>query len=385
MNDFHYITTQAEADKCCSILNTKNTIGLDLEFDKNRHAFGFTLSMLQINDGENIYLIDGLTDLNLNSFFDLFENETIQKIVFAFGEDIRLLHSLQCFPKNIYDLDTCAKLLNYDPCSLSTLTHVVLNEEEAPSSQKSNWLKRPLTKVQLDYAAEDVRHLFNLKSELEKSIEDKGITTWLAQENARYNHQDYSEVESFSPIKTKDKRGLTELEFHIFKQLMDLREEIAEDNNLPGYKIVAKEVLLDLANGSLRLDGISGAKGVSGYFKNNKSKSIIQEILRSAYENADRLGLSKTSSAIPRLTKEAFKKKQEKIWQSNKIIESILQPIKDLVVVRYGENTANYIFSNRVMSNIAQGKLKECPPYKQILIWEFAEELGIDLGLLNLA
>ncbi|MCI5054594.1 MAG: hypothetical protein MRY83_00730, partial [Flavobacteriales bacterium] len=126
--EFQYISTQAGVDKCHSFLKKRDTIALDLEFDKNRYAYGFTLSMIQIFDGDDIYLIDALNETDLSGIFDILHSKQTQKIVYAFGEDIRLLHSLQCFPKNVYDLDICAKLLDFEPCSLSKLTSMVLGE-----------------------------------------------------------------------------------------------------------------------------------------------------------------------------------------------------------------------------------------------------------------
>ena len=130
MESFKYITEQIELEDLASVLKNAKQAGVDLEFDKNRYAYGFNLSMVQLKISDSIYLIDALQVEDLSSVYKMLEDDSIEKIVFAFGEDIRLLHSLDCFPKNIFDLSIAASLLNFPPCSLSSLTFKVLSVEE---------------------------------------------------------------------------------------------------------------------------------------------------------------------------------------------------------------------------------------------------------------
>ncbi len=378
-----YIKTRSELDQCLSDLRSNDVLGLDLEFDKNRYAFGFNLSMIQINNGNNIYLIDALTIDDLTPVFDIFSDASVKKIVFAFGEDIRLLHSIGCFPKNICDLSIAANLLNYPPCSLSALTQSVLEIEEKESSQKSNWLKRPLTDAQLSYAAEDVRYLQELSDELEKDIATRNITQWFKEENNKYDLVDYSGIQNFSPIKTKEKKDLTEYQLHILEQLVELRESIAEQQNKPGYHIVSKDVLMGLTKGTLLLSDMFKLKGISKYFKNAQSKSEIHEILTDSANKSKKLELSLTAPAIRKLDREEYQQMQLRKKRSDKIITTLLQPIKDEVKTSYGENTASFIFSNKIMNDISREGLSEQPPYKQKLIWDLSNQLGLDLGLLS--
>lgn len=380
---FNYLKTQSQLFDCLDEMHDSDTIGLDLEFDKNRYAFGFNLSLIQINNGKEIFLVDALQIEDLEGVFNLLSDPSKKKIVFAFGEDIRLLHSIGCFPKNISDLSIAANLLNFPPCSLSSLTNKVLDIEEKDSSQKSNWLKRPLTDAQLEYAAEDVRYLIQLGEELDDRIEEKNIQQWLGDENLRYDISDYSEVQSFSPIKNKEKRELTEYQFYLLEQLMSLRESIAEAQNKPGYHIVSKDVLLQLAKGELMLKDMFAIKGISKYFKKNDSKTAIHSILSEPKQKSTELGLSLTSPAIKKLSKEEYKDMMERKKASDRIINSILLPIKEEVKKVQGENTASFIFSNKIMTDISRDGLSSQPPYKQKIVWELARQLNIDLKLLS--
>ncbi|MFK7755711.1 MAG: ribonuclease D [Flavobacteriales bacterium] len=383
MKDFTYINTQADLEAHLPKLEGVNTLALDLEFDKNRFAYGFNLSLIQLNTGAHILLIDALSISDLSAVFDVFEDEDVEKVVFAFGEDIRLLHTLNCFPKSILDLSIAANLLNYEPCSLSSLSFKVLDVEEKKSSQKSNWLKRPLTDAQLDYAAEDVRHLIPLAEVMQEDIATQNITDWLNEENHKYDLSDFSQTQDFSPLKTKDKKDLSEYQFYMLEQLMQLRESIAKERNSPGYHIVSKDVLLQLAKGEVMIKDLFTVKGVSKYFKTSDAKSSLHDILSSPKQKSQELGFSLTDPAIKRLSKEAYEEMRKNKLKSDKLITNVLMPIKDHIKSAHGDHTASFVFSNKIMNEISKSGLSTQLPYKQKLIWDIAKEKNLDLSELS--
>ena len=60
-SNIQYIDHQESFEKTIAVLASKKTIFIDLEFDKNHFRYGFNLCLMQIFDGENIYLIDPLS------------------------------------------------------------------------------------------------------------------------------------------------------------------------------------------------------------------------------------------------------------------------------------------------------------------------------------
>ena len=116
--ELRHITREKDFDKVISKLRQANFIAVDLEFDSNHHHYGFKLCLMQIFCGNTVYLIDPQY-VDIKRIFPFLEDENIEKIVFSFGEDLKLLHSLNCNPKNIYDISIAVKLLNYDKISLS--------------------------------------------------------------------------------------------------------------------------------------------------------------------------------------------------------------------------------------------------------------------------
>lgn len=304
-----YIDTQSKLNSAVKTLSSKNELAIDLEFDKNYYRYGFNLCLVQIYDGEQCYLIDPLSeDLNIESLFPPLEDPSIQKITFAFGEDLRLLHSLGCFPKNIYDLDISTSLLNYPPASLTNLLGDILEIDTGKSSQMSNWYHRPLSDEQKHYAAQDVLHLIALKTRLAKEAEEKQITGWIEQENSVWDELDFSDVDDNPTIKQKDKKELTEKEWHLFKVLMNFREDIAEKLNKPSFKVIKKDLLIKLAKNPGLVRHWTNTRGIYSRLRNQEMQSNIKEQLDIALREVEEQNLSDSEPANKPLSDEERKK-----------------------------------------------------------------------------
>src|SRR6056297_1116713 len=100
-----YVNSPERLERCAAQLATAPEMAIDLEFDKNRFRYGFNLCLMQIAAGDVCYVIDPLAQgVKVDPLFPVLENPEVDKLVFAFGEDLRLLHYLGCFPKGLIDL-----------------------------------------------------------------------------------------------------------------------------------------------------------------------------------------------------------------------------------------------------------------------------------------
>jgi ribonuclease D len=92
--DFSYtkVENQKALLECLDSLKDTKEIALDLEFDRDRFAYGFTLCLIQVSDGKMSWLIDPLTGIDLKPLYRFLEQEVPLKIMHAPGEDLNLLH-----------------------------------------------------------------------------------------------------------------------------------------------------------------------------------------------------------------------------------------------------------------------------------------------------
>lgn len=374
-----FIDKHTDLESCVSFLREKSELAIDLEFDKNYHRYGFNLCLIQIYAEGECFLIDPLSEkLDVKILFPVLENEQIEKVVFAFGEDLRLLHSLGCFPKNIYDINIATSLLNYPPASLTNLIASILEFDTGKSSQKSNWFKRPLSENQIHYAAQDVLHLFKLKDILLAEAAEKGVSRWIAEENALMDEANYADEECNNFIKEKDKQGLTEQEWYIFKKLMAFREKTAKKFNRPGFKIIKKDHLKALARDPQNLRNWHKKNGLHQAVKTTKYKKILHNILKEGALEADNLGLSKTEPANKPLDKKMHAHYSAEKARLDKMKTRFFNPIKQKITEQYGKETASFIFSNRIISELITNEERQLENYKKNIIIEYARELELN-------
>ena len=372
------VTTDEELSDFLNAVKDKPEISVDLEFDKNFHRYGFNICLVQIYDGNACYLIDPLSkSLTVKNLFPLLEDPDICKIVFTFGEDLRLLHSLGCYPKNIHDLGIATSLLNYPQASLTNYLIDILDIESAASSQKSNWFIRPLTEKQQVYAAEDVYFLPDLKKKLDKEAEQKGITNWIEQENRQLDLEDYSDTNNNSLYKEKDKNGFSELEWHIYLDLLRFREKLAELHDKPPFQVFGKKIMDMLVKNPGSINSWNNTRGIFSGIKNKRTQNKLEEILSESRKEAEKIGLSASKPAFKKPSKEEMaelRKEQNKI---NEAKQKFFDPVKELIERDYGKETATFLFSNRIIADIVSGSSGELLPYKKELLERYGDELGI--------
>ncbi|WP_428236326.1 hypothetical protein [Gracilimonas sp.] len=377
----HYITENNDLQKLTSDLHQTKEFAIDLEFDRNRYRYGFNMCLMQIYGGNDCYLVDPLSDdLDINTIFPVIENPEVQKVVFAFGEDLRLLHSLGCFPKNLYDLDAATSLLNYEPASLTNLIKEVLDVKVNSSSQQSNWWKRPLSENQKQYAADDVIYLLDFKAKLNQQAEKRGILDWIKQENDVFEHLDYSDEDHNNLIKEKDKNNLSVFEWFVYCQLMDFFDEKARELNKPMYHLANKRIVSELAQNPDKVHNWKQTKGVYGQIKNDNFKSQLQSVVDSAIHEAKEQDLSTSRKASDTMTGEEYRAMRNEQNRINDLRNRLLSPIQDRLVTDFGKHAKSFILPNRLTKEIIAGETELMPDYKVKLLRRYAEELDLDLS-----
>ncbi|MDR9415266.1 MAG: hypothetical protein RI564_03205 [Gracilimonas sp.] len=377
----HYLTDNSSLVELSSTLHNISEFSIDLEFDRNRYRYGFNLCLMQIYDGNDCYLIDPLLkNLDINLIFPPIENNEILKVVFAFGEDLRLLHSLGCFPKNLYDLDVATSLLNYKPTSLTNLIEEVLSIEVNSSSQDSNWYKRPLTEDQKHYAADDVLYLLDFKKALEVEAKKHGLSDWIKQENETFNHLDYSDEDHNNLIKQKDMKDMSKFEWHIYKKMMRFFDEVARSYNKPVYHLVSKKVLTAIAQDPDRVDQWNSERGIFGKLKNDSFQKKLSNVVREAISEAERTGLSSTQKASQTMSSDEYREMRQQQSRISALKTKLMQPIQDKIAEDFGSHAKSFILPNRLAKEIIAGEAELVPDYKVNLLRRYANEMDLDLS-----
>ena len=362
-----------EAKALAESLRSESFLAFDLEFDREQYTYGFTLCLMQIASPGQVALIDplipGLSDL----FLFLLQQSNAVKLVHSSGEDMRLLHSLGCFPANVEDTEIYARWLNLENTSLSYLLaefcHVALNKKQ----QRSNWTKRPLTTDQLHYACEDVQHLFLLREKLRAAAEESNVLHLAEEDIAIQAGMRYDEIMPYPYLKQTDVSRYAPYELYVLNGMMKLRDEVARKINKPQHFIVPEPVLKKAVLELKDIKSLYENKTVHRVMKSTKTLHRWQQIMNELFAQAEDLGLPK---------KMAQKANGYAYHQMIYAQEAALKSIQELLKEKFGEHTARYILSNRTAASLLKKEQTLAAlnhPLKQKLIRDSAATLGVDM------
>lgn len=375
MIDVHYIHTNDDLDFLIDNLQDAKELAVDLEFDNNLHHYGFNICLLQLAANNVVYIVDPLK-IDISPIFPFFENSDLPKLVFSFGEDLRLLHSLGCNPKNIYDISIAAKLLNYEKISLGDVVHEQLGFKMEKGEQMSNWCNRPLTSTQMNYAAGDVIYLGKLKEILHNQSIEKGISTWIEEENLSMEGNFIANGVD-NNIPTKHRRNLNEVQWHFYKGLWEYREEIAKQFDKPAHQVINNNFLVELAENPNLINQWTSLKFIHRKLKTTFYMNELIKLRTSLLNEAVELKLSSEQSALPKLSKEEVLRIKARKKRIDLLKENYFKPVQELIRRDYGDFAMTFILSNRIMEDIATNDRTTWRKYRMDLIRKYLKELNL--------
>lgn len=380
----HYIDNADQLASCVERLKAVPEFAFDLEFDSHRNAYGFNLCLIQIAIPEVCYIIDPFSKIDLNDLFRVFEDERILKVVHSPGEDLRLLHSLQCYPKNIFDTEITSRLLNYEFTSLSAMLETKIGFNADKKQQKSNWMARPLSEQQIQYAANDVIYLLQLKNILEQEAREKKVNDFLNEEFALLSNTIYTPEIKQNFLRTADIKGLSEYDQFVLNELFKFRDQLAQSINKPAYQVIEEDVLRGIVSKDINPENWLHVKGVNHRYKTEDFKTKLLQKLNDINQQAVQNNLSKApkTRTFVSLTPEERALRQQTKEQQEFDKQHKFVPIQKAIGAKYGEHTAKYILGNGAVNELLNktitiDQLKRA--YKRTIVSSVAAELSIDL------
>jgi len=377
--NIEYIDRSDRFGDAVAHLSAAEVVAFDLEFDSSRYSYGFTLCLIQICTSSRCFIIDPLAKLDLQPLWQVFENPKIMKIAHCGEQDLRLLHSIGCRPKEVRDTETMAKLLDYEFFGLAHLLKEKFGFEMDKKLQVSNWNARPLRPAQIEYAANDVIFLFDLHHNLLEQAKAKGIEQWIIDETSAVNTVSYDEAPTEDFLSKADRKECTEAEQYILNELLKLRDQSAKQYNKPPYQIIDNQLLRDLVMGKEDFADWMSFK-VYKAVRSLDFQALIAETYEEAQAEAQRLKLN--TAGRRRQTPEERAAASRLLAERERLRLLLFRPIQAVMVERHGLNTSRYLFSESYITLLLrqQTRLSQLrTPYRRQMISDIAKELNIDL------
>lgn len=180
------ITAAADVQSLAESARAAGRLALDVEFLWER-TYAPIPCLAQVAVGDEIALIDPIEGAPLEPIADLLADPDVQVVMHAPGADLILFAlAFGTRPSNVVDTQLTGGFVGLGAGqSLGALLNRVLDVRLAKTEGYSDWSRRPLTHAQLDYAADDVAHLFALSDELMQRAHDHGRDEWVREEHTR--------------------------------------------------------------------------------------------------------------------------------------------------------------------------------------------------------
>lgn len=248
------ISTTSELENACKELMEKDPkfIAIDTEFVRNNLTYYPKLSLIQISYGEKSFIVDALVpEIDLSFIKKMMLNQGIIKVFHSCRQDIEsLLTVFKCVPTPIFDTQVAAMFCHYyhDFIGYSKVVEqyqgIALDKIKA---KNSDWLRRPLSEDQLDYAINDVVYLYDLYQILCNKLEESNRMSWFQEEMellVDINKYLHSPKDAWRRIKFNYEANPRLM--LVVKAVSEWQETLAQRYNINRNKVINNAVIIGL-------------------------------------------------------------------------------------------------------------------------------------------
>jgi len=185
----------------------------------------------------------------------------------AASQDIEVLErACGMGPKHLFDTQVAAGFTGMSTPSLSALVERYIGLRLPKGDRLTDWFERPLRKNQQDYAADDVRYLFEIHDQLTSTLTETGRLDWALTE-CELAHQ--SPKPSRSPelawTRIKEARHLRGKPRCVASVLAQWREITAQRKDVPIRFILSDLALVGIAQRApTTLNELKAVRGLDG-------------------------------------------------------------------------------------------------------------------------
>lgn len=244
-----FIDNDSDFAAFCAALQGSEFIAIDTEFVRERTYYP-QLALIQMGNQERLACIDPLAVSSLEPLLTLFDDASITKVFHAASQDLEIFfHLFGRLPNNLYDTQVAATLQGHgEQIGYANLVKEMLNVDLDKSHSRTDWLQRPLSEKQITYAEDDVRYLSQLYPQQRAQLESQNRVAWLDEDFASLaNPVRYRPAPDTAWRRVKGINKLRPQQLAVLQQVAAWREQRAMAEDRPRRRVVADELLLDMA------------------------------------------------------------------------------------------------------------------------------------------
>ncbi len=283
---YRWIDQQDELERLVDALRQCPRYALDTEFHRERTYFP-KLALVQVawHDetlGQQVALVDPLA-VDVHALAPLLTSDVLC-VIHAAQQDLDVLtHAAGAIPARMFDTQIAAGFVGYGTPSLVSLLQGEIGVSPPKGDRLTDWLRRPLSDDQMQYAAVDVEYLLEVHDLLAAKLAASGRTEWVdeACEELRTKPVSGSAPDE-AWLRLKDSRTLRPSARGVARAVAAWRERRAMRVDIPVRQVLPDLAVLGIAQrapGTLR--ELSQSRGVDD---RHAKGTIAAEILAAVSE-----------------------------------------------------------------------------------------------------
>ena len=251
MSEDVLVTSERRLAEIIARARAVGAVALDTEFVWTRTYYPI-LGLVQVGWSEDeAYLVDTVAIQDLYALGALIADPSVVKILHDAQQDLTILkRATGGEPANIFDTRlACGFCDGSAAWGLGRLLEETLSIELAKTETRTDWVKRPLTDKQIEYALDDIKHLPHLREKLIEQVDAHGNLAWLEEEMRKYDnpalYEEKDPGEQYHRVKGAGR--LKPLQLGALRSLAAWREITASEQDVPRNRVAPDELLLDIA------------------------------------------------------------------------------------------------------------------------------------------
>ncbi len=349
-----------------AVARTNGLLAIDTEFMREKTYYA-RLCLIQLAAGDEAWIVDPFEIADLGPLRAVMSDPDVVKVLHAGSQDLEILtRILDAPPKPVFDTQVAATLAGFPTqVGYARLVKEMFDVDVDKSDTYSDWARRPLTSVQIEYGLADVRFLPKMYLQLKERLEREGRLAWLDGDFERMADPATYEVvpeEQFRRIKRASSLGRRQLA--VLQQVAAWREREAQRRDLPKRWVVSDETLVEVARRHPKdASALGELRGLNPRSLGDGGAGLLEAVRR---------GLSTPEDSLPRLTMRP---------RTRIDVEGIVELMNALVRVKASEHgvAAALLASRSELERLAGGERDESPllqGWRRSLVGEDLVELA---------
>lgn len=277
-----WLETTADLVEWLDELAPGEPVAIDSEFERTR-TFYARPGLVQIATDRDGCLVEPEVIESCRAFHDFLADPERQKLLYAMSEDLDLFREwLKVEPAGVIDLQIGAALAG-DGLStgfariIASRFDIVLDKELT----RSDWLARPLSPAQQQYALADVYYLLPLHEQLMQTLEACGLREALYEESETFAREQLRQQREIDEYYLRLRGGwkLGPQQQQVLRALCIWRERLCRHLDRPRSRVVADKLLLAIADTLPRTrPSLARVEGMPPVVVRKHAKTILEII-----------------------------------------------------------------------------------------------------------